>query len=420
MSSGRGLASGERTARAALANTRGYFASAGVVDEERITILRAAAELLPAEDPRRARVLALLSLELVWDGDYDARRALIAEAIAIARAAGDPEDLAQVLFLSMTGDWSPFNVEERVARTGELMTIAATLDDPVLEFWAAVWHGGMSAHAGDLEEADRCLGRQRSLVTRLGQPALRYVHETQAAWRIQISGTVEDAEAAATKAMETGTAIEQPDAISLYVPQLLVARRAQGRLDEVIDLLREVATGIPGVSQYAALCAAAEIDLGNIEEASAMLDAAGVNGFRDIPVDAVWLTGMVHWAEVAARLDARDHALALQAILGPVTQVLPTDVLAACPVVDHYRGMLDAAIGETERAETRLRAALTAEEQLGARGFAARTRLELGRLQLARGDHERGAATLGEAAREAAALGLVTVERDAQGMLAAR
>ncbi len=415
----RTLGDGDRTAHAALVNTRGYFSAAGLVDDERVAVLEAAAELLPERDVRRARVLALLATELQWDGDLERRRAMTAEAIALVRELGDDADLAHVEVLAMTGDWGPDNLGERLARTRELITLAARLNDPVISFWAVVWHGVMSAHAGDLEEADRCLARQRALVARLGQPGLRYVHETQVAWRTQIGGTVDEGEDAASAALQTGADAGEPDVMSLFFPQLLVARRAQCRLEEVVDLLRDISESLPAVSQFRAMCAIAEYDLGRVDTAAAMLDDAGADGFRGIPRDTVWLNGMIHWAELAARLGAREHAAHLRELLEPVTQVVPLEAIAAFPVLDHYRGLLDAALGEDEHAELRLRAALTLEEQLGARGFAARTRLELGRLELTRGASREGTAAIEQAAAEAAAIGIVSVEREAQAMLAA-
>ena len=62
----------------------------GAVDAERVRALEAAAEALPADDPRRAQVLALLAYELHHGGEPERCRALATEAIDIARAAGDP------------------------------------------------------------------------------------------------------------------------------------------------------------------------------------------------------------------------------------------------------------------------------------------------------------------------------------------
>ena len=66
------LGDADRLARAVLANSRGWCSQAGAVDSERVQALEAAAEALADEDPRRARVLALLALELHHAGDAGA------------------------------------------------------------------------------------------------------------------------------------------------------------------------------------------------------------------------------------------------------------------------------------------------------------------------------------------------------------
>ena len=73
----RELRDGERLGAAALANTRGFESASGSVDEARVSELRAALELSADADPlRRARLLALLALELTFVASIEERRAL--------------------------------------------------------------------------------------------------------------------------------------------------------------------------------------------------------------------------------------------------------------------------------------------------------------------------------------------------------
>ncbi len=74
----------ERLVRAVLANNRGWASQTSAVDSERVLALEAAARPLPGDDPRRARVLALLAEELHFAGDPARCRALATEAIEIA------------------------------------------------------------------------------------------------------------------------------------------------------------------------------------------------------------------------------------------------------------------------------------------------------------------------------------------------
>src|SRR5205085_163633 len=76
----------DRLARAALANSRGSFSSAGVADDDRVAVIEAA---LPAigdgHDAVKARLLANLAAELLWVADLERRSAISAEAVVLAR-----------------------------------------------------------------------------------------------------------------------------------------------------------------------------------------------------------------------------------------------------------------------------------------------------------------------------------------------
>ena len=97
----------ERLCRAVLANNRGWSSQIGAVDSERVAALEAAAASLPNDDPRRAEVLALLAIELHYAGEPARCRDLAAEALEIARAAGDSVALAHTLSQRLLGDLDP-------------------------------------------------------------------------------------------------------------------------------------------------------------------------------------------------------------------------------------------------------------------------------------------------------------------------
>ena len=114
----RAAGDGDRLVRAGLANNRGYFSSAGVVDEDRVEMLEAALDYAPPDDPCRARLLALLAAELLWSPEHRRRRALSDEAVALAREHGDPAALAQVLTMRVTAVWWPETLAERLDDDG--------------------------------------------------------------------------------------------------------------------------------------------------------------------------------------------------------------------------------------------------------------------------------------------------------------
>ena len=87
----------DRLVAAALANNRGFFSAAGVIDADKVEILELALDRLAADHPDRALVLATLCAELTYGSPLERRQALADEAIAIAEASGDDATIVRVL-----------------------------------------------------------------------------------------------------------------------------------------------------------------------------------------------------------------------------------------------------------------------------------------------------------------------------------
>jgi len=393
---------GERLIRASLANSRGYFSSAGFVDEERVAVLEAALEYAPADDPRRARLLALLAAELLWSPDHLRRQALRDEALALARERGDRAALAHVLTMSVSAVWWPETLAERLATTAEAVPLTDAVGDPTQRFWAAVWRAITVVQAGDLEEADRQLGRQRDIAARLRQPRLAFVLGTQHAWRAQLAGRLDDAERFAEQARTLGEQAGEPDAVSLYVGQLGPIRWHQGRLVEVADLLTGVAEAVPAVSAFTAMAALAELEAGRQQHAAELLRERVSDEFASLPYDPVQLGSLLIWAEVAAGLADRQAASLLLGRIEPLREQIALDSLGTLGVASRCAGLLAATLGRSNEADNHFAYALELHQRLGASSLAVRTQLEWG-LALARSGHRESASRAGELLTAAAA-----------------
>ena len=123
----------DRLGRAVLANNRGWTSQLSAVDSERVQALEAAAQVLPDQDPRRARVLALLASELHFASQPARCRALAAQAIEIARAADDPAALAHTLVNATSAIWVPDTLRERERPTSEAPAAGAAPGRPIAE-----------------------------------------------------------------------------------------------------------------------------------------------------------------------------------------------------------------------------------------------------------------------------------------------
>jgi class 3 adenylate cyclase/tetratricopeptide (TPR) repeat protein len=415
------LHGGERLARAALLNSRGFTSVTGQVDAERVAVLEQALELV--DDPStRAALLSLLATELVWGAGLERRLELSAEALRLARQAGERTTLAWVLVRRFYAIAAPETSAELLDETAELVALADELDDPVLQFWAASVRALAAVQAADMAEFDRSIDRERELAERVGQPLLLWASLFDHAFRVLFAGAIHEAEKLAERAAALGAEASQPDVLTIYGAQLIVARWEQGRLGEIVDLIREAAEENPRVPAFAAVLALAYCELERGEEARSLLQRFGRGGFADLPRDISTLSALAFFAEAAAQLGERDMAAALYEQVVPWSGQLICNGPTILGAVDLYGARLAAVLGRHEDAERRFAAAAELHEKVGAPSWLAHTRFGWAEMLLERGgpgDAERARALLDLALATARELGLGGLERHASTLLAA-
>ncbi len=237
--------------RAALANSRGFVSAIGAVDAERVTVLEVALEAVGREDSAdRARLLALLASEQVFDRDYPARRALADEALRIARAIGDPKTTLDTLLRRCLPVWIPETIEQLRSDYIEAEELADELNDPVGKFWALGFKGLFSIQVGDLREVNRCQDEAKQLATDIGQPMLRWSVTFSRSWLSLLGGDIGGSEAYSEEALKLGSDSGQPDALLFYGVHLLSIRWQQDRLAEIVDFIIDLENRSPGLPLY--------------------------------------------------------------------------------------------------------------------------------------------------------------------------
>ncbi|HEY7622771.1 MAG TPA: AAA family ATPase [Solirubrobacteraceae bacterium] len=374
----RAAGDGDRLVRAALLNSRGMFSSSGHVDEERVAILEAALGHVGDDDPRRARLLALLAAELLWTGDHLRRRELSDEAVRSARDHGDSAALAYALIMRVTAVWSPDNLDERLDMTAEALRLLDEHSDPFSRFWALVWRTATLVQASEIDEADAGLAEMVEIAGRVQDPRLRFVATAQEAWRAQLAGRLPEAERLADTALAIGQEAGEVDAMILYAGQLLPLRWHQGRLAEEADLTEFITSSTPRVSLFRVLAALAGYEAGNQAEAGRALSEVADGAFADVPTDPVTLESLMLWAELAVNLGDRRAAALLLPRLEPLREHMVTEALGIYGVVSRCVGSLAGVLGRREDADGHFAHALAAHERMGAASLAARTRIEWG------------------------------------------
>src|SRR5205085_10325719 len=134
--------------------------------------------------------------------------------------------------------------------------------------------------------------------------------------------------------------------------------------------------------------------------------------------NTAWLWFHVECAWLCARLQRTDCVPQLRPILEPYADQFVTGALAGYvggPVAS-YVGMLAATAADWPAADANFATATATLEQMGARPWLARTKVEWARMLLARaepGDPERAQGHLSPALATARELGLAGIEQDA-------
>jgi class 3 adenylate cyclase/tetratricopeptide (TPR) repeat protein len=371
--------------RAVLANTRGWFSQAGAVDSGRVHALEAAAEALADDDPRRARVLALLADELHFAGEPARCRALAYEAIAIARAAGDRATLVDTFTHASWAIWVPDTLRERQRMTDELVEMAQHLDDPRLRSLVAQRQWNIGVEAGDRERVRAGLETMRTMAARIPDPALAWTRLHIDVNAALTDGDLQTAERWAIQAFEAGTASGEPDAELMFGGEIANVRYLQGRSGELVEQIVQLARESTGLAGFRSAAALALIESGRKEEAR---ELALAEDFQSLPWNIIWLQSIVIWAEACRRLCLVDRVGELYELLTPFSGQLAISGAGVYGSIDWALGALAATLERYEQATAHFAAAAEIEERLGAPLFLARTRAGWARALIARGRPE--------------------------------
>src|SRR2546425_7164074 len=117
-------------------------------------------------------------------------------------------------------------------------------------------------------------------------------------------------------------------------------------------------------------------------DAAALLDELSADDFAHLPRDQTFAAAIALLSEVVAQVGAPQHAPGLAELLRPHAGhlVLGGPAIACFGAVDRFLGMLAAASGDHERAESLYASAAALEEARGGRPGLARTRYWWGRM----------------------------------------
>jgi len=416
----RELGDTNRLVAAALANNRGFFSALGQLDAEKVDVLEAALDALPAADsPERARLLATLCSEIIYHSPLKRRLGVADEAKAIARRLRDRATFVDVVGRCSTALAAPSTLATELADFAEAFAAASDLDNPVTLLPAANPGCALAVRAGQFELAGERQAMLRAMAEKLRQPSFLWQASYSAALFALLHGDTEEAEQLATAALEVGTAGGEPDAFAFYGVQLMQTRFEQGRMGELVSLIADSAKQNPSIPTFKAVLAAAHLDAGDEAAAQELVDEAAADSFS-LPEDGAWFDGIVCYARVVIELQLGAHGERLIELLVPFRDQVPHNGLIPQPPVATYLGGLTIVVGRYEEAESYFEQAAGLNTRGEMKFAEAYTNMLWGRMLRSRnlpGDADRARQLLEQARESAAARGYAGVEHQASAEL---
>ena len=356
------------------------------VDPPLIRLLETAAGRA-VDGPLRARVLARLARELLADPAAGARRrALADEALTLARAAGEPGLLAEVLDARLHALWDPAAAEDRLAAASEIIDLARAAGDDAHERQGMFWRFVALMELGRVAEAESALAAFERAAQLAGDEAALVMVTARHAMLATVRGRFGETLRLAERVLESGRRAGLADTADLYGSLRGMALMEQGTPREaafMADLLLDAARHRPG-HLFEASLAGMLATFGRVSEAGAELQrvlpqALGASGPR-------WLGAMAALAMAASATGDRDAAGALYAALAPYRGRMAIQGGAnwTAGPVSYYLGLLAGALGRWDEAAGLFSEAAALAGQIGALPFLAHARAGLADALVAR------------------------------------
>ncbi len=369
----------DTVARAAIGASTRYIQPPGVIDEELISLLEQALELIGDEHSVvRVRLLARLCGALYYSPRRAEMRTIAAEATAIAEEVGLPEARALAAAARRRAYWGPAYLEQRLSDSTELLTLAREAEDLELELQGHAWLVVDLLEHGYWGAVDAQIEAFTAGADRLRQPLYVWNAAVWRAMRALLDGKLEQADRLAAEALAIGSHAETVTAPQYYAIQLLGIRQEQGRMGELEVPARELVASNPHRPAWRAALAALLAEQDRREEAQREVDALASQDFEDIPQDGDWLIAMTLLADCCAELRDETRAAQLYELLLPYRDVNVVIGLAAVCMgsAARYLGRLAVAMERKEEAAEHLEQALVANAALKAPVFLAHTQID--------------------------------------------
>jgi hypothetical protein len=375
---------------------------------------------LDARDPLTLRIRARLAGE---DDYVRGEHAAILAVLGEARAAADPVALAEALSIAHHCLLGPDHVQLRSQLAVELTKVSVRTQRRSDLLMGLLWQTVDSFSAGD-PHAGRLLSELRDHLRERHHLAAGFVVSAIEVMLAIRAGHLDDAEPLAASCAKSGAAAGDVDNEWWSAAQLVTIRWYQGRLVELLPMLRDRAHSpvLSAVddSSAAALAVAAALDGDRRTAASSLAALCGTDLAR-LPRSSSWLVTMNGIVEAACLLQDSVVAERAYQLLRPYAALPMVGSLGVTCFGSAHQclGVASLTSGQLDRAVDHLRAAVQHNLALAHWPAVVTSRQRLAQAYALRrgpGDTEAGRRELELAASEATALGLPALGLPALGL----
>ncbi len=408
-------------ARAALGFGRGEEDFVGE-DETLIVLLREALDAMPDDGSTlRAMLLARLATATLTAGDDETVEALSREAVAAARAAGDPQTLVLALNARHEALFSPDDLEERIAIADEAARLSMDIPDRAASWYSHDWRLTDMLESGDMAGVDSELGVLAGIAAELRQPLWIGLTRVAQTTRELLSGRFADAERMIAENEAAANRLGAQSLLFYSQWQRFWLRREQGRIVETDAFVRAWVPDAANVGRYVRFVAIRHAEMGDLGAAREAFTTAAKNGFGAPIFDNTWIHTLALASEVCSFVDDAERAADLYEKLLPYAarNVIGGDVICLGAVA-RYLALLACTLGRADDAERHFLHAIELHARMGARPFLARTQYEYGRMHARAGDQQAGAPLLEHAETIAREIGMDGLLRSIEALRGSR
>jgi DNA-binding winged helix-turn-helix (wHTH) protein len=355
-------------------------------DPDAEPLLRAALDAAPAADSHaRAQLLTRLAYRRVR-ANGPAAAAIAREALPLARASGDPQQIQEAAYVLLFALAGPDQLAERAALRDEIERAALATpqrDTGLIALLDLACDRLMLGDAAAARELRRAAG---VLAGESPHPGLRWHLTTYDAGLAALEGRLDESEMLARDAVVAGRRARHPYAQGCFDIQRVLIAFERGDAQLAVDVFERFTARDPGswgvpIHWIVALVARARLALGQREAAAALWRRLAEPGFAAVPRNIRWTRSLAEIAHLCADLGDAERAPELIALLEPVADqhgVIPIPVAYGGPLRYALARLYDLS-GRPVLAQQSLTEAITRCDRLGATSWSARLKVEASR-----------------------------------------